>query len=327
MYLIKDVSTYDLFDQYAYFLLCGDKDSSGKSRSLAVLAEITNKSNTFEQTGNRKIDVYRLTKDLKPKMKSKILQFEKAAEGFYQINNDCDNADYICEAMSHLRTSLKEFTPNNAIRINIRNVILNRLYDFSEQVGLSLPQPRFELLKTMVSDIKSNNGEYDHDPLNTTARRIAYSMKKISAKDRYSLLLAINQKTQDKQQYNYSRQLAEIRQEYEKERQEKRELERIQNQERYEQIRKQDFPAAKTNEEKIDLYNEMLGLINDQNWGRVKKFEEKTKIYNSLAELYLQTGDVEKRKHACMMRTKFQDAAYRGSEAARIKGYKSSKSY
>ena len=74
-----------------------------------------------------------------------------------------------------------------------------------------------------------------------------------------------------------------------------------------------------------ELYNELLGLINSQDWGRGRKFSEKKTICNHLIDLYRQNGMIPEMKKAKEERDKYLNARKICSEAARLKGYKSGK--
>ena len=150
-------------------------------------------------------------------------------------------------------------------------------------------------------------------------------MKKIPARERLSLINKINAKTFDHQRYDYTHQLAELDKEcfYAKQ-QEKLEL-KENAQARYEQIRTRNLPEAESTAEKISLYNELLGLIDSQDWGRGRKFSEKKTICNHLINLYQSAGMIPEMEKAKEQRDKYLNAHNICREAARLKGYKSGK--
>ena len=148
-----------------------------------------------------------------------------------------------------------------------------------------------------------------------------FGMKKISAKERYTLLLEIDKKTIDRRQYDYTYMKKRFSEEYEKEKQVLKYLQREKNQERYDQIRHDELPAAQDNKTKINLYKELLTLVNSQDWGRTRKFNEKKTIYNHLILLYQAENMPKEAEQASYEREKFINARNISREASRIKGY------
>lgn len=308
-------------NDYAYMLFCEEYYQHEISPSLKVLSQITGKTPPSGAREDRHSDINFIIRDLPPQKKEAVLLLESAGEGFYAISRDTDDEEYILQTYAHLEKSLSLFKPNTPQNITIRDQIFNRIYDLDEQLHPGNPQKRFNLLKQMVRDIKNNDGRYDFNPLNITARRIGYEMKHISAKSRLQLMLEIKKKTIDSEQYNYSRQIADLENAYRLERAQEREDLRLANQERYQQIREKDLPEATTPEKRIPLYLELMNLINDQDWSRGRKFSEKKTICNHLIDLYTQTGDQAGLQEACKLRQKYIEASDRCIEAARRKGY------
>ena len=133
----------------------------------------------------------------------------------------------------------------------------------------------------------------------------------------------INTKTLNHERYDYSRQIAALDNEcFIAMQEEKLEL-KENNQARYDQIRAHDLPKADTTAEKISLYNELLGLINSQDWGRGRKFSEKKTICNHLIDLYQQAGMIPEMERAKEDRDRYLNARNNCREAAKLKGYKS----
>lgn len=311
----------DLFNQYAHALFCAESDLNGPSPSLEILSRLSGKSPDESVSDDRRKKVAEMLTGLDETYTQKVLLLEDAAQGYYQINRDCDDDQLIKNSIEKLEKVLSHLKADSKENIKTRNQILNRMYDFDEQISPKSSERRFSLLEKMVRDIKQNNGEYDHDPLNSTARRIDYFMKDIPAKKRLSLLLQIKKKTIDHNRYDYTNLNTRLQAEYKKEMAQQAEDERLQKIDRYDQIRTEALPAALKPEEKISLYTELMGLIDVQDWSRGRKFAEKKTICNHLINLNTEIGNEEARKAAFTMRQKYINAGYNCQEAAKRKGY------
>lgn len=251
----------------------------------------------------------------------KAEQIQQAAIDFYSINRDTEDDEYIENAIQNLESIYPFFNPKNPAEQKIRKKILERLWDFDEHTRPSDPSRRFGYLQRMVHDIKNNQGEFDHDPLFSSARRISYFMKEIPARKRLALLMEIDRKTINHARYDYTDQLAAIKQDYDKEKQSLAEEKIYDNQFRYDEIRSNILPQEKDPKERIKLYKELMHLIKDQDWSRKRKFQEKKTICNHLIKLYNQIGDIELADRMKDEKEKFIRASQIAETAARRKGY------
>lgn len=318
-----------VFDTYAYYRFCSDfiRDDNVKIKPSLKMLSILSKTDE-EQIADLPRDeaVALMLPKVPQEYRSKVAAIEKALNMRCQIDGDCEDYALISNTFDEFYKVLN-FTPKNNYRnIKIRQEIYSHLYDLDEIRSPISPTYRFNILKHMVDEVPAvNDGAYDHCPLNIAARQTLYFMKKIPARERLSLINKINAKTFDHQRYNYTHQLAELDKECFYDKQQER-LELKENaQARYEQIRNSDLPQAETTSEKIELYNELLGLVNSQDWGRGRKFSEKKTICNHLIDLYRQKGMIPEMEKAKEERDKYLNARNICREAARLKGYKSGK--
>ncbi len=318
-----------VFDTYAYYRFCSDfiRDDNVKIKPSLKMLSLLSKTDISEIADlSHKEAVALMLPKISPKYRNQVAAIEKALNMRCQIDGDCEDYALISNTFDEFYKVLN-FTPKNNYRnIKIRQEIYSHLYDLDEIRSPISPTYRFNILKHMVDEVPAvNDGAYDHCPLNIAARQTLYFMKKIPARERLSLINKINAKTFDHQRYNYTHQLAELDKEcfYDKQ-QEKLEL-KENAQARYEQIRNSDLPQAETTSEKIELYNELLGLVNSQDWGRGRKFSEKKTICNHLIDLYRQKGMIPEMEKAKEERDKYLNARNICREAARLKGYKSGK--
>ena len=317
----KGSSLSETFNAYRYFRICDDYTAGGFSKSLPYLCALA--GTTPEEAGwsDREECLNVLYDKLPQKYRSEIALIEKTLSDRYKIDADCEDNDLMQETISGLNKILRNIPNNSQQNTKIRLEILEHLYNVYEQLLPGNQTSRFAILKKMIKEIKHNDGSFDHDPLNITARRIDYFMKKIPAKERYTLLLEIDKKTIDRRQYDYTYMKKRFSEEYEEEKQQLKYLQREKNQERYEQIRHDELPAAQDNKTKINLYKELLTLVNSQDWGRTRKFNEKKTIYNHLILLYQAENMPREAEQAKYEREKFINARNISQEASRIKGY------
>lgn len=317
----KGSSLSETFNAYRYFRICDDYTAGGFSKSLPYLCALA--GTTPEEAGwsDREECLNVLYDKLPQKYRSEIALIEKTLSDRYKIDADCEDDDLMQETISGLNKILRNIPNNSPQNTKIRLEILEHLYNVYEQFLPGNQTSRFAILKKMIKEIKHNDGSFDHDPLNITARRIDYFMKKIPAKERYTLLLEIDKKTIDRRQYDYTYMKKRFSEEYEEEKQQLKYLQREKNQERYEQIRHDELPAAQDNKTKINLYKELLTLVNSQDWGRTRKFNEKKTIYNHLILLYQAENMPREAEQAKYEREKFINARNISQEASRIKGY------
>lgn len=318
-----------VYDSYAYFRLCSDYSLNGNTKvkpSLKMLSLLSKTDISEIADLSHKEAVALMLPKISPKYRNQVAAIEDTLDSRYKIDADCEDDELINKTTYGLYQILN-FTPKDCYRnLQIRQEVYSHLYDLSELRSPSSQGYRFNILKRMVNEVpKDNNGDYDYNPLNIAARRTDYFMKKISPHERLRLINLINAKTHDRNLYNYSRQIAELDNKcFIAMQEEKLEL-KENNQARYDQIRAHDLPQAETTSEKIELYNELLGLVNSQDWGRGRKFSEKKTICNHLIDLYRQKGMIPEMEKAKEERDKYLNARKICSEAARLKGYKSGK--
>jgi hypothetical protein len=304
--------------QYAYDLFCCDTGKNSQSNSLKDLERLSGRTLPHGQTPDRSADVAFLTAGLSPTLRQNIASLEQAAQGYNAFSIDRDE-EWIKNSQNDLEEVVSRF-PVSGQGLQVRLAVYDRLYDFEEKVHPAGQEYRFELLKKAVHDIRDNSdGMFDYR-LNFMARRIDYFLRKIPAKQRLNLITKIDEKTKDKKRYNYKPLINKLKNEAATERYRDREQVRADNRVKYASADSK-LPNAHTPEEKIELYKEMLSLVDSQNWTRTRKYEQKKKICTSLANLYQQTGQEEERKKICQYRTKCDNAQYRTVEAARKKGY------
>lgn len=184
----------ELFNTYAHALFCKESNLEGTSLSLGALARLGGKTQDKLPSGDRRGKVAEILTELDKSYAQKVLLLEDAARGYYQISRDCEDEGFIKDTMEKLEQVLPLIKADNKQNFETRNKIFNRLYDLDEQLSPRAFDRRFSLLEKMVRDVKQNDGGYDHDPLNTTARRIDYFMNGISAQKRLALLWQIRKK-------------------------------------------------------------------------------------------------------------------------------------
>jgi hypothetical protein len=174
---------------------------------------------------------------------------------------------------------------------------------------------RLEILTKMVQDVKKNSGEYDHDPLATSAFRLQYECATADKKKSYALAMRIQGKIFDKVRYNYKPLIGQLKSEA-------AQAQAEQDRARYDELTHIDIQSLPTVQEQIDVYREMIELVNAQQWGRCRKFETKAAYCEKMVPLLKQTGQQEEYGKYFQLMNKLKKAAKAAHEAARIKGYK-----
>jgi len=314
-------SSKSYFRQYAYHRFCDEMDANGRSLSLPVLYQLAGVKQQNESGLPREEQVRQLLPKLLKSVATAVKAVENVAEKINAFSTDCDDETVLINSITEMKSVLPLFKTTDITDLKIRNRILGHVYDFYEQLYPASTQPRFKILQQMVRDIKVNDGSFDHDPLNLAARQTDYFMRKIDPEKRYALVLEINKKTINKQRFNYTDQLRRLAEETKEFQRQKNFEQRLQRQERYEQIRETELPAAEDNQTKISLYCELLSLMNSQDFSRSRKFNEKKTIYNHLIDLYQKENMHTELQQAYIERHKFANAGRIATEAARIKGY------
>lgn len=312
----------EIFDKYRRAAICGDYTIDTQPISWFYLCALAGTTPENESLPEHKEQWKRLYDRVPKKYRDAVIFIENTMADRYKIDADCNDDELMLKTAQNFQKILKKVPNNGGENTIVRQEILNHLYSIYEQYSPGNQQIRFAILKQMVREIKHNDGSFDHNPLNITARRMEYFMRNMPIKERYALLLEIEKKTIDRTRYNYTYLKKLLSQEYEIEKNEQKQQERETNQQRYQQIRQTDLPSAQDNQTKIKLYKELLALIKDQEWGRTRKFNEKKTIYNHLIPLYQAEGMYEEAQKAKIERQRFIDASNASREAARIKGYK-----
>lgn len=318
-----------VFDTYAYYRFCSDfiRDDNVKIKPSLKMLSILSKTDEDQIVDLPRQDAVALMLPKIPqKYRSKVARIENVLNERYQINRDCEDNEAINQVIENFYEVLTFIPKNNMRNLKIRQEIYSNLYDLDEQNNPSCQRNRFAILTQMINEIPNvNDGAFDYNPLNIAARQTEYFMKNIPARERLTLLNKINTKTLNHERYNYARQISELDKACFIAKQEEK-LELKENaQARYEQIRNSDLPEAESTAEKIELYNELLGLINSQDWGRGRKFSEKKTICNHLINLYQSAGMIPEMERAKEDRDRYLNARNICREAARLKGYKSGK--
>lgn len=318
----------ELFENYLYHRLCEGFEIKGREKSLNDLYTMSNITADNFKDLPREQCIIKLLNNIPPAYREKIALTERAMTNRYKIDGDCQDDTLmqqtysdLCKIMSYLSGASEKVT-------KIKISIYNHLYEIDEQRFPDYWENRFALCKHMVKNIKDNkDGQFDHNPLNITARRMDYFMKSIDVNKRYALLSAIDKKTCNHDTYNYSEKLSTLQQQCENKQEQDKLWQLEAKRLRYEEIREYDLPQAPDAETQIKLYEELLTLVNSQDISRGRKFNEKKTIYNHLIALYKQTGNLEGEKQARMGYEKFLNARNICREATRIKGYKTGRGY
>lgn len=318
----------ELFENYLYHRLCEGFEIKGREKSLNDLYTMSNITADNFKDLPREQCIIKLLNNIPPAYREKIALTERAMTNRYKIDGDCQDDTLmqqtysdLCKIMSYLSGASEKVT-------KIKISIYNHLYEIDEQRFPDYWENRFALCKHMVKNIKDNkDGQFDHNPLNITARRMDYFMKSIDVNKRYALLSAIDKKTCNHDTYNYSEKLSTLQQQCENKQEQDKLWQLEAKRLRYEAIREYDLPQAPDAETQIKLYEELLTLVNSQDISRGRKFNEKKTIYNHLIALYKQTGNLEGEKQARMGYEKFLNARNICREATRIKGYKTGRGY
>lgn len=311
------------FEEYKYCRFCDEYDSGGRSNSWPWLCRLAGIGDRPDPGEKRQEVLQHLYSRMNKSYRAKVADVENAAAGVYAIHADCEDVVLMEKTLESLGRVLNDTPGNkNSVGLKIRMAVYDNMYNIYEQLLPGSAERRFHILQKMVREIKNNEaGAFDHNPLYITAKRIEYFMGGIPAQKRYALLLEINRKTADREKYDYRRRLETLAAEYKSE-QAKQRLEKIEERQcRYEQIRSSDLPKAADNRTRISLYNELLGLINTQDWSRGRKFNEKKSVYNHLIPLYQAEGMYDEAFHAEAERDKFLNAGKICREAAKARGY------
>lgn len=318
-----------VFDTYAYYRFCSDlsPNHDAKIKPSVKMLSILSKTDEAQLADLSRQEAVALMLPKIPKeYRAKVARIENVLNKRSQINRDCEDNEAINQVIEDFYGVLAFIPKNNMRNLKIRQEIYSNLYDLDEQNNPSCQRNRFAILTQMINEIPNDNdGSFDYSPLNIAARQTEYFMKNIPARERLSLMTKINNKTLNHERYNYARQISELDKAcFIAKQEEKLEL-KENNQARYDQIRAHDLPQAETTSEKIELYNELLGLINSQDWGRGRKFSEKKTICNHLINLYQSAGMIPEMERAKEDRDRYLNARNICREAARLKGYKSGK--
>lgn len=318
----------ELFENYLYHRLCEGFEIKGREKSLNDLYTMSNITADNFKDLPREQCIIKLLNNIPPAYREKVALTERAMTNRYKIDGDCQDDDLMFQVKADLYKVLSFITGNSEKNIKSRIAVYNHLYNIDEQQSPTYWENRFIFCKKMVQSVKNNqDGRFDHNPLNITARRMDYFMKSIDVKKRYALLSAIDKKTCNHDTYNYSEKLSTLQQQCENKQEQDKLWQLEAKRLRYEEIREYDLPQAPDAETQIKLYEELLTLVNSQDISRGRKFNEKKTIYNHLIALYKQTGNLEGEKQARMGYEKFLNARNICREATRIKGYKTGRGY
>lgn len=323
---MEKISAKAAFEKYAYYRFCGDYSPDCTIKPSLKMLGILSKTDESEIADLPFKDAIALMLPKIPeKYRDKVAQIETTLNRRYKIDRDCEDIEFINQVAEDFYRVLKFIPKDSANNHKIRQEIYSNLYDLDEQKNPFSQRNRFNILVRSVDEIPNrNDGTFDHTPLNVVARQVDFFMKDIPARERLSLINKIERKTFNHEQYNYTRQIKELDYACFIAKQEEKLNSKELKQERYAQIRNHDLPQAQTVAEQISLYNELLGLVNSQDWGRGHKFDEKKTICNHLINLYGRAGMFAEMEKAKAEREKYVNAGNICREAAKIKGYKPS---
>ena len=307
----------EIFADYVYHRICKNYSWDGIPQSHKYLCELANCGENIHPDEAQA----KLYPRIAEKYLQKILLIDKAMTKYYQIDADVDDDKLLESTVADFNKVLQILPKSTPRFVEARLAVYDNLYELHEQLCPSGQETRFAILQQIVAEIKNNDGRFDHDPLNITARRVDYFMKKISPKKRYALLLNIKKRTQNSEKYNYDQLIEKVREEYVHSENVAYLEQREDNQWRYSVIKDRELSACTDNQEKIMLYNEMLGLVKDLDLNRQQKFKEKKQIYSALIPLYKAEGMLDEMQQARQEYEKFDKARKNCIEAAKRKGY------
>ena len=290
------------------------------SNSLADLYKIASMELKNEHDLSREEHLSLVLPRIPSYMHDKIQAMEVLKADLKEFSKDCDE-DFFVNTDMHVKNVLSLFQKDNAEEMKIRNSLYNLQYSIDEELNPHGKHNKFQLLKQMVKNIKQNDGSFDYDPLNASAKRMQYFMKSVPVEERLSLLDSIIRKTKDKNAYNYMSYKAELKKEKSAKEIEERAIDREEKQYRYDDIMQKKLPQAKTNQERIDLCKEALNLVNYKDWGRSKKFQAKIKLYNRLIPIYASEGMEKELDNAKCIRESYEKALDKTRVYSAKKGY------
>lgn len=309
-----------LLNKYAYDCLANEYDAKGKSNSLADLYELAGETLKENDAKTREEHIRFLLPKIPQYMHEKILAVETLRTDLNEFSSDCDES-FFAKTGRHIEKVLSLFDKDNPMEMRIRNELYSVCYDIEEQINPTGRQHKFDILKKMVANIKQNDGSFDHNPLNVSAKRMEYFMSSVDVEDRLKLIDSIYRKTKNKDQYNYMSLKAKLKKEKAQKDAERKFLDREEKQLRYDDIMKKELPQAVGNQEKIKLYKEAVKLVNYQDWTRSRKFSAKIKIYNNLIPLYAAEGMMAEYENAKAIRESYLKAQDNTKIYASKKGY------
>lgn len=308
------------FDKYAYDCLCNEYNGSEQSNSLADLYQMAGLELEHEKKLSREEHLKVVLPKLDKSLQQKVKVIENLRECLQKFSTDCDE-EFLNNTDVCTIAALGLFKKNNKIQTSIKIKLHDLRFDIDEILNPESRINRFNILKKMVSEVKENDGSFDHNPLNISAKRMQFFMKSIPAKERLSLLNSIIKKTKNSKAYDYSAFKKELEtQKANDDLQEKFEK-REENQARYEDILQKELPQARTNKQKIALYEEAMALVSYQDWGRTKKFKTKIGFCNNLVFLYKAEGMENKAMETRAKRDSLEKACSNTEIAAAKKGY------
>ena len=320
MAALSKTQLQEIFYNYAYHCIGSDYDSQMTSKSLANLYKLAGMEFENPKGLTRQEHLELVLPNVPQHMRKDIEAIELLKADLQEFSTDCDES-FFERTRVHTLDVLKIFNKPNLPETRIRNELYNLQYDILECLNPEDKRARFQIMKKRVANIKENNGEFDHDPLNIDAKRMQFFMRSMPIDERLKLLNAIMKKTKNKTAYNYT----SLQKAYEQEKyihdQEQKIIKKEEKQSRYDAIMKTEIHNAKNNKEKIDLYNEAMGLVSSQDWGRVKKFEAKISICDKLIPLYYAEGMQKEALHLAKKRKAYAVASNNSQTAAMKKGY------
>ena len=307
------------FDKYAYDCLCNEY-GNGKSNSLADLYQMAGIELKNEENLSREDHLKIVLPNLPKQLQSKVMVMENLKSCLQEFSTDCDE-DFFNKTDVCITDALSLFKKDDKIQTAIKVKLYDLRFDIDEILNPQSRTNRFNLLKKMVSEVKENDGSFDHTPLNISANRMQFFMKSIPADERLKLLNSIIKKTKNTKAYDYSLFKKELESQKAVKDAEDKITKKEENQDRYDAILQKELPRAVTNKQKIALYEEAMELVSSQDWGRTKKFKTKIGFCTSLISLYRAEGQTEKAQETSQKRASFEKACHNTEVAASKKGY------
>ncbi|MBQ8869988.1 MAG: hypothetical protein IJ019_01270 [Alphaproteobacteria bacterium] len=316
----KKSENRQLFYKYVTDCISNEYNSQLKSNSLADLYKLAGFEIKNEDDLTREEHLALVMPKIPQYMHKRIMAMEVLRSDLKEFSTDCDET-FFYKTEKDIKSVLSLFQKDNIEEVKIRLELHNLRYDIDEQLNPNSRYNRFQILKQIVKETKHNDGQFDHNPLNITAKRMEYFMKSMPVDERLTLLDSIIKKTRNKDAYDYMKYKSTLKKEKLDKDKENKLLDQEEKQYRYDQIMQTELREAPNNQEKIKLCKEALNLVRYKEWGRAKKFQAKIRIYDSLVSLYLSEGMQKEYEDAKYIRQSYEKALDNNRSYGAKKGY------